>query len=181
MISDLYLASIKEIDSKHELKTFDCGIKPLNQFLVNYAKKNDSLGIGKTFVALDKKGNIAGYFTLATAQVTFDELPENQRGKLPKYPVPSIRIARLAVAKSYQNSGVGKWLLTQIFYKILHVADLIGLYLIIVDAKESSRAFYEKYGFQQFSNEELTYFLPVETVRMALRNSSASETVSSGF
>lgn len=169
MIHDLYLISISELPQKNLLKTFDCGIEELNIYLSRYAEKNDKLGIGKTFIALTQTKEIAGYFTIATAQVKFEDLPENAKKHLPKYPIPALRVARLAVNKSFQKNGIGKYLLTQAFIKTVHVADITGLYFIIVDAKESSASFYEQFGFQSFTNKALTYFLPVETIRKAMR------------
>jgi len=169
MISDYKLVSIKEIKSKTTLKKFDCDTEVLNSFLSRYALKNDELDIGRTFVALDNNDQIAGYFTLATAQVAYNEIPEDYKGKLPKYPIPALRIARLAVSKDLQGKGVGKWLLAQAFIKIIQVADVTGIYLIIVDAKETSKSFYEHYGFQKLMDEELTYFILVDTVRKAMR------------
>ena len=164
------LVSVKNITQKSKLKEFDCGIEALNDFLSRYSLKNDLLGIGKTFAALDENEKIAGYFTLAAAQVSYKEIPNDYRGKLPKYPVPALRIARLAVNKASQGKGTGSWLLKQAFIKALQVADVTGLYLIIVDAKETSKNFYEYYGFQRFNDTELSYFILVETVRKAIQN-----------
>lgn len=169
MINGYRLVSIKEIKSKAVLKKFDCGTEGLNSFLTRYALKNDELGIGRTFIALDDNDQISGYFTLATAQVAYNEIPEDYKGKLPKYPIPALRIARLAVSKDLQGKGVGKWLLAQVFIKIIQVADVTGLYFIIVDAKETSKSFYEHYGFQKFIDEELSYFILVDTVRKAIQ------------
>lgn len=163
----LKLVSIKDVP-KSRLKKFDSGTEVLNEFLSRYSLKNDALGIGKTFVAFDGNEDVAGYFTLATAQVFYEDIPDEYRGKLPRYPIPSLRIARLAVAKNLQGKGIGKWLLAQAFLKIVHVAEITGLYFIIVDAKETSKSFYERYGFIKFNDKELSYFLPVETVRKAV-------------
>ena len=163
----LNLVPIKDVP-KPKLKKFDCGIEELNEFLSLYSLKNDALGIGKTFVAFDDNEEIAGYFTLATAQIVYEDIPDNYRTKLPKYPIPSLRIARLAVGKNLQGKGIGKRLLKQAFIKILHVADITGLYFIIVDAKESSKGFYEHYGFTKLNDKELSYFIPVDTVRKAM-------------
>lgn len=168
MISGYRLVSIKEIRSKTVLKKFNCGTEVLNSFLVRYALKNDELGIGRTFIALDDNDQISGYFTLATAQVAYKEIPEDYKVKLPKYPIPALRIARLAVSKDLQGKGIGKWLLAQAFTKIIQVADVTGLYFIIVDAKETSKSFYEHYGFQKFIDEDLSYFMLVDTVRKAI-------------
>lgn len=169
MSGDYKLVSIKNIQQKSQLKKFNCDIDALNEFLSRYALKNDQLGIGKTFVALDNQEKIAGYFTLATAQVVYQEIPDEYRGKLPKYPIPALRIARLAVNKELQGKGIGRWLLAQAFIKIVQVADITGIYFIIVDAKKTSKAFYEHYGFHKFNDEELTYFILVDTVRKAIQ------------
>lgn len=161
------LVSIKDVP-KSKLKKFDCGTEVLNEFLSRYSLKNDTLGIGRTFVAFDDKDEVVGYFTLATAQVVYEDIPDEYRGKLPKYPIPSLRIARLAVGKNLQGKGIGKWLLAQAFIKIVHVAEITGLYFTIVDAKETSKSFYEHYGFIKFKDKELSYFLTVETVRKAM-------------
>lgn len=87
---------------------------------------------------------------------------------MPKYPIPALRIARLAVNKELQGNGIGKWLLSQVFIKAVQVADITGLYLIIVDAKETSKNFYEHYGFQKFMDEDLSYFMLVDTIRKAI-------------
>ena len=168
MIYEYKLVSIKVIQQKSILKNFDCEIDALNEFLSKYALKNDQLGIGKTFVALDHQDKIVGYFTLATAQVAYQEIPDDYRGKLPKYPIPALRIARLAVDKEQKKKGIGKWLLAQAFVKIIQVADVTGIYFIIVDAKESSKSFYEHYGFIRFNDKNLTYFILVDTVRKAI-------------
>lgn len=169
MTSGLRLVSVKEISPKSVLKKFDCEVEVLNKFFSRYALRNDELGIGKTFVALNEKNQIAGYFTLATAQVAYQEIPDDFKGKLPKYPIPALRIARLAVEKELKGKGIGKWLLAQAFIKAIHVADVTGLYFIIVDAKETSKSFYEHYGFHKFFDEDLSYFILVDTVRKAMQ------------
>lgn len=161
------LFSVKDV-SASKLKRFDCGIDALNEFLSRYSLKNDTLGIGKTFVAVNQTGEAVGYFTLATAQAVFEEIPDEYRTKLPKYPIPALRIARLAVSKTTQGKGVGKWMLAQAFERIVNVAEITGVYLIIVDAKESSKGFYEHYGFTKFNDKDLSYFLTVDTVRKAM-------------
>ena len=161
------LVAIKDVP-KAKLKKFDCGTEVLNEFLSRYSFKNDILGIGKTFIAFNENEDVIGYFTLATAQVLFEDIPDNYRAKLPRYPIPALKIARLAVGKNLQGKGIGKWLLTQAFIKIIHVAEITGLYFIIVDAKETSKSFYEHYGFIKFNDNELSYFLTVDTVRKAM-------------
>ena len=170
MKKELVLVSIKKVQ-KASLKSFDCGVAVLNEFLSRYAAKNDTLGIGKTFVALNDDKNIVGYFTLATAQIAFEKIPEDSKKNLPRYLIPALRIARLAVSQSVQGNGVGKWLLSQAFIKAVQVSDLAGLYFVIVDAKETPKSFYERYGFKKIPGAGLTYLLAIETIKAAIHNS----------
>lgn len=165
MISFFSLKPIRE-HSKSALKNFDCGVEELNIYLTRYALKNDALGIGKTFVATDAEGSVVGYFTLSTAQVAFEEIPALSVKKYPRYPLPALRLSRLAVKKEYQKKGFGAWLLKQAFIKILNAAEIAGICLILVDAKETAVPFYEHFGFIKLRN--MTFFIPVDTVRQAL-------------
>ena len=85
---------------------FDCGYTELNEYFRHYAVKNDRLSIGKTFVSVDAKEGVVGYITLASAQVEAQKLPEALRSRLPRYPVPAFRIAKLAVDTRFQGAGV---------------------------------------------------------------------------
>ncbi len=164
MSSFFNVKSIKKA-SKFSLKEFDCGVKELNIYLSRYALKNDELGIGKTFIATDSENSVAGYFTLSTAQIAFEEIPALSVKKYPRYPIPALRISRLAVKKDYQGKGIGGWLLKQAFLKILNAAEIAGICLVLVDAKESAVPFYVHFGFTKLKN--MTYFIPMETVRTA--------------
>ena len=154
--------------SKEELDSFSCGNKDLDNFFKKYAIGNDSNGYGKTFIVRDKN-ELIGFFTLCSASIKFEEFPSDGTSKLPRYPIPCIRIARLAVQKRKQGNGFGKELLKFAFLRILNVSSTIGIRLIVVDAKETSTTFYEKYGFQKLLNNKLTYYLPIETLKKAIK------------
>ena len=159
--------SIKDF-TKSSLRNFDCGVEELNVFLSRYALKNDKLGIGKTFIAADSKNSIIGYFTLSTAQIAFEEIPALSVKKYPRYPLPALRISRLAINKEYQGKELGGRLLEQAFLKILNAAEIAGICLILVDAKETAVSFYEHFGFAKL--RESTYYILVETVRAAVES-----------
>ena len=50
--------------------------------------------------------------------------------------------------------------------RALNAAEIAGICLILVDAKESAVSFYKHFGFMKLRN--LTYFIPVDTVKQAL-------------
>jgi GNAT superfamily N-acetyltransferase len=160
--------SLVPLSKERPVNGFDCGHTVLNEYLKRYALKNDKLSIGKTYIALDGENSIAGYLTLSSAQLDKADLPEPNQTKLPRYPIPALRIARLAVDLKKQGQGVGVWLLKQGLLKALQIADIAGVFAVLVDAiDEKARNFYLKYGFLPFQKEPLTLFLPLETIRRA--------------
>src|SRR5437867_4428408 len=99
---------IEPLGKKHVRENFDCGEENLNQFLRLYARQNSASGLGKTFVAVQPGGKeVLGYYTIASGSVSFEILPS----KLPRYPVPTAHIGRLAVDLRMQGQGFGKLLL----------------------------------------------------------------------
>ena len=163
----MILKTIYEVN-EYEIATFSCGNTDLDKFLSKYALINDQNGYGKTFL-LEDDGKIVGFFTLCSSSIKFEEFPTINSHLLPRYPIPCIRIARLAVQKEYQGKGYGRELLKQAFLRILNVATTVGVRLIVVDAKESSKSFYEKYGFARLNNDKLSYYLLLDTVIEALK------------
>ena len=73
--------------------------------------------------------------------------PELLKG-LPKHPIPSLLLARLAVAQSERGQGLGKFLLLDAFDRCLRVAREVAFRAIEVEAiDDRAAAFYAKYGF----------------------------------
>jgi len=69
------------------------------------------------------------------------------RRKLPQYPLPVLRLARLAVDRSAQGKGVGGALLRAVFVLAREMAGRVGCVGVVVDAKPEAIGFYERYGF----------------------------------
>lgn len=164
----MIIKSIKDVDDKL-IRDFSCGVNSLDSFFVKHAFLNDQIGYGKTFVALEKN-NVVGFFTLSSAQIEFESMPKDLNYSLPRYPIPAIRIARLAVSKKYQGKGFGKALLKEAFAKIVYASINVGVRIVLVDAKETSKTFYEQFGFQLLKEDSLTYFISMSTVLDAIMN-----------
>ena len=97
------------LEKKHDRSLFDCGNAELNNYLKRYARQNDKLGINKTFVAInpDTPVVVDGYYTISSSAIDFQSLPEENKKKLPAYPVPSALIGKLAVDIPCQGEGLG--------------------------------------------------------------------------
>ena len=155
------------INRKIKRDDFDCGNKELNDYFQRYARQNHEHGISKCFVALTEKNHPVGFYTLSAAQVTKASLSADTLSKTPNYPIPAVRIGKLAVDKKFKGQGIGKLLLVDAFKRILSVED-IAIKVVVVDAKDEAAAdFYLKYGFIRFQDNPGSLFIPIETVRMA--------------
>lgn len=158
----------------HDRKSFDCGVNELNIFLKQHANQNQSKNMSKTYVAVvavsaDDHKKIYGYYTLSAGHIECDQLPENVKAKLPKYPIPIARIGRLAVDKDYKGQGIGGFLLHDAFVNVLSIADKMGVFAVVVDAKNNdAKSFYGNYGFTELQDSELTLFLPINTIKSAV-------------
>jgi GNAT superfamily N-acetyltransferase len=163
------ILSLVPLSKGLSVRDFDCGNQQLNDFLKHYALKNDRLMMGKTFAALSEENRIAGYFTLSNAQIERLAIPEQENIKLPRYPIPAVRIGRLAVDKTVQGKGIGAWLLVRALEKALQVSGISGNYAVMVDAiDERAKSFYLKYGFLPLNNHPLSLFLPLKKIQEEL-------------
>lgn len=146
---------------------FSCSENALDEYIRRYAINHEKIGIGRTFVLLNVDV-VIGYYTLSAAQIYANDLPEEYRRKMPKYPVPASRLCRLAVDQSMQKKGIGEHLLIDAIKRVLLADSAIAIHSMIVDAKnESAKKFYLKYDFLPLEGRDLTLFLPLYTLRKA--------------
>lgn len=152
----------------HDRNDFDCGEPALNTFLQRLARQQAERDFNRTYVACAQgESRIQGYYAISSAAIDFDSWPASLR--LPRYPVPVARIGRLAVDVRSQGTGVGAALLRHAMVLAESLAQQIGLYVVVVDAKnEAAVAFYARYGFQRFSDQGLSLFLTTDVIRRAL-------------
>ena len=157
------IVSISSYLSKTGINVFDSGDENLNTYLKKYAGQNELRGFGRTFLLVDQF-LIIGFYTLSTTDVDWLSLPNEEKKKLPKSPVPCLRIARFAVDRKYQGKGYGKIMMRDIFIKTLAVASVAGVYALIVEPKEKAISYYTQFGFVKLANVG-SYALPVATLK----------------
>lgn len=156
---------IELLDGHAGRGSFDCGVAALNEFLSRHAGQQQRKGFGKTYVTLvEGEDAIAGFVTLSAGQVATTDLPAQPR--LPCYPVPMMRIGRLAVDKRFQGQGVGRDLLAFALRLALDFSERVGLYAVVVDAKDERAAtFYRRLGFRPTLDDGLRLYLPLSVLR----------------
>ena len=103
--------TIATLNTGHIRKTFDCGELSLNTYIQQYARQNIKHRINRVFVAMpiDSIKTIMGYYTLSAGSISVNDLPLEQKRRLPQYPVPVALLGRLAVDKQYQGQRFRKY------------------------------------------------------------------------
>lgn len=164
---------IEPLNRSHDRANFSCGKPSLDDFLLRLVRQYEKRDIGRTFVAVhpgDTK--VCGYYTLASNGIAFQNMPETTAKKLPKHPVPVVILARLAVDRNAQGKGLGVTLLLDALRRTLRLADQLGIHAVEVDAiDQQAKEFYEKHGFVRLPDDDLHLYLPIATIRDALRPS----------
>jgi predicted N-acetyltransferase YhbS len=75
-------------------------------------------------------------------------------------------LARLAVDRSYQGSGIGRLLLFDALARLERNSHDIGFELVVVDAlHEDAACFYLTYGFRRVLDHELKLYMTTKALR----------------
>lgn len=162
---------IVPISKNIDKKDFDCGIDELNLYLKQFAIPNDKKNIGKTFIAVNENepAKPIGYYTVSMAQILFIDLPNSLKKGLPRYPVPAMRIGKLAVDSHFKGMSIGSFLLKNALMRAVNILSEIALNCVIVDAlNHAAKSFYLKYGFVAFEDNPLTLVISLKTIKAAL-------------
>lgn len=139
---------IRRLEPLDDRSGFHSGNVDLDRFFQRYAGQNQFRHhIGTTYVAV--QGNrITGFVTVSSGEMVADNLSTALRRGLPSYPLPILRIARLAVDECYQGHGIGRLLLRAMLELALEMRDRAGCIGVVVDAKPAAVVFYSTLGFK---------------------------------
>ena len=152
------------LEESHNLQGFDCGNEALDDWLQRRALRNQREGSRRTWVVTDST-RVVGYYASATAVLARVEATGRAARNQPD-PLPAMLLGRLAVDREYQGRGLAAALLKHFLLKALEVADLTGVRLVLVHAKDPRAAsFYRRWGFEPSPIDDLTLVLLIKDIR----------------
>jgi len=134
-------------------------VEYLKRYALRHAKKDL---LARTFLAIDESesGNearIAGYFSLATVSVERASVEsQSDLNRLPRFPIPGVLLARLAVDSRVQGQDLGRFLFEEALGLTLQLAKAgpVAFRLLVTDAIDADAArFYERRGLARLSDE----------------------------
>ena len=169
---------VRLLREKDNRNSFQSGDDQLDLFFHRYAGQNQFRHhIGTTYVAVESE-IILGFATVTVGHVEIENISPGLRKKLPDYPLPILRLARLAVDRNAQAKGVGEHLMRTVFSVAIELRDKVGCIGVLVDAKPGAENYYLRYGFVELEVIEgaleerpapTPMFLPLSAVIQALR------------
>ena len=175
------MIEVRALREDDDRTSFRSGDADLDRFFQQFAGQNQFRHhLGVTYVAAADR-LILGFATVAAAHIEIDHLPPAVRRKLPRYPLPVLRLARLAVDQSAQGQGLGLQLLRFVLRLVLPMAEDYGCVGVLVDAKSDAEAFYASHGFvaveavegrSDARPEPTPTFLSIRAIRDAVGKSS---------
>ena len=168
---------VRRLEPQDNRTDFRSGDIELDRFFQRYAGQNQFRHhIGTTYVVVIQD-KIIGFATVSTGEITAESIPPSLRKRLPDYPLPIVRIARLAVDERFQGQGIGKLLLKSMLELALTLRDQVGCVGVIVDAKTQAVEFYSRLGFVVLDDvvsgllgdrpEPVAMFLPIRVIAKA--------------
>jgi predicted N-acetyltransferase YhbS len=170
------VGSIRPLREDDDRSRFRSGDPHLDRYFQVYAGQNQFRHKVSVTYVFEESGGVAGYATLAGGEIRAERLPPGAK-RLPAYPLPILRLARLAVAQSARGTGIGAQLLRHAFSLALAMSTTTGCVGVLVDPKSGAESFHERFGFirTRIVEGELLggstpapYFISLEKVRNAL-------------
>ena len=177
---------VRLLQEADDRSSFRSGDEHLDLFLRRYAGQNQFRHhIGTTYVAVES-ATILGFATVTVGHLEIEDLPQRQRKKLPDYPLPVLRLARLAVDRNAQGRGVRERLMRTVFSIAIELGEKLGCVGVVVDAKRAAENYYSRFGFMELEVVEgaleerpapKPMFLPLSAVAQALGSSPRKKPV----
>jgi GNAT superfamily N-acetyltransferase len=145
---------------EHPRKAFRCGAEAVEQWLAARALQNQEKHLSVTRILLDSSDTIAGYYTLATGQVEFADLPAEVVKRLPRRALPVAVLAWLGVSTAHQGQGLGRLLLAQALRDCYEAGKTFAFIAVVLDCiDDAAKAFYQHWDFAELPGHPYRLFL----------------------
>lgn len=151
---------VEPLRRDHPRSTFRSGQAQVDDWLANKALQHQEKHLSATKVLIDPVGTIAGFYTLATAQIDFADLPPDLYRRLPRRNLPVAVLAWLGIRDTDQGQGYGRRLIAQALVDCYHAGQTFPFVAVILDCiDDRALAFYRRWDFRLLPGHHHRLFL----------------------
>jgi hypothetical protein len=151
---------LEKLERRHPRSEFRCGKDEVESWLATKALQHQEKRLSVTRVLIDNENAIAGYYTLASGQIDFKELPADTAKSLPKRTLPAAVLAWFGISVSCQGRGLGGLLLAQALRDCYEAGKTFAFVAVVLDClDDSTKSFYQKWDFKELPGYPHRLFL----------------------
>ena len=155
----------EQLRREHGRAAFVSGQEAVDGWLTKQALQNQEKHLSVTRVLVDEEERIAGFYTLATGQVDFGDLPPDLVRKLPRRALPVAVLAWLGVDQRHHRKGLGTRLLAQALADCHAAGQTFAFVAVVLDCvDEAAKAFYQRRDFREMPGRPMRLFLPFSSL-----------------
>ncbi|MCA9215610.1 MAG: GNAT family N-acetyltransferase [Planctomycetales bacterium] len=157
---------VELLSKAHNRRKFSSGHLDVDRWFKQTAFQSQKKHLTVTKVLLDATGSVAGFYSLATSQIDFSDLPPEISKSLPKRLLPVAVLAWFGVDYRQQGQGIGKRLLATALRDCYEASDTFAFIAVILDCIDTSaKHFYRQFHFAELPGYPLRLFVPFRLLK----------------
>ena len=157
--------SLEPLQRSHQRRLFDCGQKEVNDWLHTKGLPHQDKRLSATKVLIGRDRAVTSFYTLATGQVDFGDLPSDLARKLPRRALPVPILAWLGVSVTSQGRKLGDLLLAQALRDCYEAGQTFAFVAVILDCVDDrAKSFYQRWDFAELPGNPYRLFLSSQTL-----------------
>ncbi len=143
----LKTVEIRALRREDDRSSFNSGNIEVDRYFQRYAGQNQfNHHSDTTYIALVDQ-QIAGFVSISSGEMVAEALESVIKKHLPNYPIPVLRMVRVAVDKNFQRKGFGKRLLKTALMIAKDKRERYRCIGVVVEASVDAIEFYKSFGF----------------------------------
>ena len=161
----------ERLQREHPRRQFRSGQPKVDDWLRTNAWQHQKKHLSVTKVLLDETNRIVGYYTLATGQVDFSDLPDDLTKRLPRRWLPVAVLAWLGVSANHQGQGFGSILFAQALRDCYEAGDTFAFVAVILDSlNDAAKSFYQRWDFEELPGHPYRLFVSYQQLEAMIKD-----------
>ncbi|MDB5348331.1 MAG: hypothetical protein JWP89_6708 [Schlesneria sp.] len=163
---------LERLQKSHPRRGFDCGQGLVNDWVRTKALQHQEKRLSVTKVLIDSTDLLAGFYTLATGQIDFGDLPTELVRQLPRRALPVAVLAWLGVHRSLHGQGLGDRLLASSLRDCYDAGQTFAFVAVILDCvDDAAKSYYTRWDFSELPGNPYRLFLSASTLAAMMQSS----------